>query len=400
MTIEGGRKQFALLYADDLAGRAGGPVASRLPTSRGRSARFVWYGNEEQLTLVVGEQERRHVDTALAIGLGERGDRLLRLVLPHGWHEPTLHRWPWLRDDLPLEVWSHRPGVAIQHHRPMRDETQDLVRCHEDPQLHLGDRTRWVEKLMCWAGGRPDLDAAHRRDVRAWQCRGQRVLRIRRSGSGLDVVAGIDWDENSPHPTPAPVTLTGPLTAEQEAQLQALVREGCEQRLGGIARKADEHWLQAVLRRHPRVLGLEQPVLRELAAWRPSGSLGTKQSRPRGRGFVDLAGLDATGTLLIVETKLGGDHMLVLQGLDYRIWAEANRHRLTQRLDCRPDAPIEIAFCVGGTGGDRPKWSPYTPAQLGTLASDLRWHVQEITSWTGDSAKSSRSPKCVWPPIT
>jgi len=153
VTIDGGREQFALLYADDLAGRAGGSVASRLPTSRGRSARFVWYGNEEQLTLVVGEQERRHVDTALAIGLGEREDRLLRLVLPHGWHEPTLHRWPWLRDDLPLEVWSHRPGVAIQHHRPMRDETQDLVRCHEDPQLHLGDRTRWVEKLMRWAGG-------------------------------------------------------------------------------------------------------------------------------------------------------------------------------------------------------------------------------------------------------
>lgn len=85
-----------------------------------------------------------------------------------------------------------------------------------------------------------------------------------------------------------------------------------------------------VLQASDEIQGSEQAVLLELPAWRPSGSAGTKQRTPRGRGFVDLAGLDATGTLLLVEPELRGDHMLVLQGLDYRSRAEANRARLTQ----------------------------------------------------------------------
>ena len=180
------------------------------------------------------------------------------------------------------------------------------------------------------------------------------MLRIQHSGTGLVIVAGIDWGKNSSHLTPRPSSpispTTGPLSRKDLSHLQTLVLGGCEQRLNGVAHKGDEHWLQAVLPRHPRTLGLEQPVLRELAAWRPRGSARNKQGVPpgRGRGFVDLAGLDATGSLLLVETKLGGDHMLVLQGLDYLIWAEANRARLTSRLDCRPDVPIEIAYCVAG----------------------------------------------------
>ena len=295
-----------------------------MPTNGAKLSRFVRYQNKDSLTLIVGEQEAGDVDTALAIGLGERNQRTLRLVLPRHWHEPTLHRWPWLRDDLPLEVWTHDGVSASTEQRPTRLSTQALVASEEDPLLHLGDRTQWVENLMLWAGQQLDLDAAHRRDVRAWQCRGQRVLRIARTGSGLRVVAGIDWSAGSAHQRPAvQVLLDGPINADQEANARHAVEEGMQQRLSGVAHKADEHWLQAVLRRHPRQLGLEQPVLRD-SAWRPSGSAGTKQATPRGRGFVDLVGLDANGSLLLVETKLGADHMLVLQGLDYRIWAEAN----------------------------------------------------------------------------
>ncbi|KRE41056.1 hypothetical protein ASG74_14415 [Knoellia sp. Soil729] len=168
--------------------------------------------------------------------------------------------------------------------------------------------------------------------------------------------------------------------------------QGCAERLKGVAHKADEHWLQSVLRRHPEALGLEQPVLRELPAWRPGGSLGTGQTTPRGRGFVDLAGLDAAGTLLLVETKLGADDMLVLQGLDYLIWAEANRERLTTRLDARKSIPFEISYCVGGKKGGDPSWSRHAKAQLSALAPDLRWHVQEVTNWTDDAPKAVRSP--------
>lgn len=394
------REAFAAENADMLAAQVGAEVTARLPPSSTRSARCVWYADPDALTLVVGDQEQGDVDLALAVGLAELGQRTLQLVLPAGWHEPTLQRWAWLRPNLPLRVWTHHEGTVTGTVRPSRQETLDKLHGAEDPALHLGARTSWVESLMRWAGEQPDLDPAHRRDVRAWQCRGQRVLRIQRTAGGLRIVAGIDWGAASPHPSPQPLHLTGPLTAQQAQTLQSQVLEGCRQRLTGVARKADEHWLQAVLRRHPRRLGLEQPVLRELPAWRPSGSLATKQELPRGRGFVDLAGLDATGTLLLVETKLGADDMLILQGLDYLAWAEANRDRLTQRLDCRRDVPFEIAYCVGGKDGGAPSWSSRTGAQLAALANDLRWHVQELTDWTDDDPRSHRLPLRTYPPGT
>jgi hypothetical protein len=360
-SIKEEREAFAASpLPDQLAEQAGVATVTRLLPRWERSARFVWYRDEVTLTLVVGAQEAGYVEEALAVGLGVRGDRELRLVLPRGWEEPTLHRLAWLRDDLPMRVWSYHSATARAETRPSRTHTLGLVSSAEKPMLHLRDRTSWVESLMRWAGDQADLDPSHRQDVRAWQCRGQRVLRIRRVSNGLEILAGIDWGTSSPNETPTPLLIHAPLSWEQQRDLQDLVTSGCQERLTGVAQKADEHWLQAVLRRHPSVLGLESPVLRELPAWRPSGSLGTKQPTARGRGFVDLAGLDATGTLLLVETKLGGDHMLVLQGLDYRTWAEANRARLTSRLDCRPDVPIEIAYCVGGKNGGPPAWSPYT----------------------------------------
>ncbi len=391
------REDFAIRASDELAEQAGTAPRTRLPASHNRSARFVWYADSAALTLVGGQQERSEVDTALAVGLANQGDRELRLVLPKGWHEPTLHRWAWLRDDLALDVWAHNGGDATPEKRPARLQSENLMRGEEDPQLHLRDRTGWVEDLMRWAGGQQDLDASHRRDVRAWQCRGQRVLRIKRKGAGLEVLAGIDWGAGSPQQSPAPMLLTGPLTSEQERSAREQVQVGMHQRLSGVARKADENWLQAVLRRHPRRLGLEQPVLREVAAWRPSGSEGTKQSISRGRGFVDLVGLDSTGTLLLVETKLGSDQMLVLQGLDYRIWAEANRDRLTQRLDCRTDVPMEISYCVGGKNGGTPAWSAYAQAQLAALSPDLRWHAQEVAGWTGDDLRARRGELRTYP---
>lgn len=391
------REHFAAQEAESLAALTGASVASRLGPSSRRTSRFVWFEDAQTLTLVVGEQEAGHVDLALAVGLSARSERALRLVLPDGWHEPTLHRWAWLRDDLPMSVWIHADGMTTPAERPTREHTTAGVSGSEDPPLHLAERTEWVEPLMRWAGEQPDLDPSHRRDVRAWQCRGQRVLRISRTGKGLQVVAGIDWGEASPHDTPQPLLLTGPLTEGQEFEVRAQVLEGCQQRLVGVAHKADEHWLQSVLRRHPRVLGLEQPVLRELAAWRPSGRLGTTQPLPRGRGFVDLAGLDATGTLLLVETKLGADDMLILQGLDYLIWAEANRDRLTQRLGCHRHVPFEIAYCVGGKAGGPPGWSAHAKAQLEALAEDVRWHLQEVTNWTDDSPQSTRGPLRTYP---
>ncbi len=146
------RRIFADTKADGLATQVGAAVGSRLQPSGTKLSRFVRYADSDALTLVVGEQEGSEVDTALAIGLGERGNRNLRLVLPTGWHEPTVHRWAWLRDELPLEVWRHDGTTVSPELRPDRAQTQKLVAEDEDRQHHLGDRTSWVEGLMRWAG--------------------------------------------------------------------------------------------------------------------------------------------------------------------------------------------------------------------------------------------------------
>ena len=386
MSVELARATFATEVADLLAALVGAAASTRLPSSGHRTSRFVWYRTPESLTLVVGAQEADKTDLALAIGLAERGDAELQLVLPAGWHEPTTHRWAWLRDDLPLRVWSHDGHEVRELARPDRDDGAALVRGAEKPQMYLGDdRTAWVADLMRWAGKNPDLDLdpGHRSGFRAWQYRGQRVLVIRRSRGGLTLVAGIDWGANSPNATPEPLEIRGPLSPEQLLYLQTAVEDGCAQRKSGPALSADEHWLQSTLRRNPRVLGLEQPVLREVPAWRPRGS--ARGGGPaRSRGFVDLAGLDALGTIVLVETKLGGDDLLVLQGLDYRIWAQANREQLALRLDCSPTVPVEIAYCVGGTNGGDPESSRHLDAQLDALHPDIRWRLLHVTDWAGD----------------
>ncbi|MDZ7727117.1 MAG: hypothetical protein U5Q44_02375 [Dehalococcoidia bacterium] len=43
------------------------------------------------------------------------------------------------------------------------------------------------------------------------------------------------------------------------------------------------------------------------------------------RGFVDFVGVDIDGGLHVVETKIGPDHMLGLQGIDYWAWVTAHR---------------------------------------------------------------------------
>lgn len=398
VNIKDARAEFARTHADALAEQAGASASSRLRSSA-LSTRYTWYRDDQTLTLVVGPQEENQSDAALAVGLAERGNRELQLVLPAGWHEPTLHRWAWLREDLPLAVWSHEHGATSPEQRPSVAETKILMTSEEDPALYLGERTAWVEELMRWAGAHRDLDPSHRRDVRAWHCRGQRVLRIKRTRTGLEIVAGIDWGTSSPNKSPVPVSVLGPLTDSQLEAIKEAVGRGCDQRMtaAGVAYKADEHWLQAVLRRHPDKLGLEQPVLRELAAWRPTGGAKSTHGKPRGRGFVDLAGLDSTGVLVLVETKLGADDMLVLQGLDYLIWAEANRSRLTSRLDCRREIPIEIAYVVGGKGGGEPTWSRHAAAQFDAVHPDIRWHVQQVTDWTEDDPHCTRGALHTFP---
>ena len=372
--------------ADELAAQVA-PHLKRRDPARGWTARAVWYEHDSTLMAVVGEQEEGHTDLALAHGLELARDRALILVLHEDWAGPTLHRMPWLT--TPLTVFTYADGSpATRAEPPTRSASRRQAGGPEtSPALHLGEMGRSLRPLLEWAAVHAELEPAHTRSVRSWAHRGQRVLTV--SGrKKVTVTAGIDARSQRAHQ----VTLTTAPTAAQVGEIRSHVETGIAQAKAKAFGSFEEHHLQAVLRQRPGDLRLEHPLLREVPAWRPVGS-GT--GKTRGRGFVDLAGLDPVGDLVVVETKLDDDDMLVLQGLDYWIWATATENStwLRSRLHARPDAEVRLLYAVAGKDGKKPALSRYTHAQLRALHSDVPWRWANIENWVdGPTAVSLLDP--------
>lgn len=129
---------------------------------------------------------------------------------------------------------------------------------------------------------------------------------------GLVASAGVHYGKPTGHQKP-PVTvdLAGDATALDLHRLIAAASGAAAARLDGSDSGHGEHRLQSMLT--ARDLGLVHMV-RELAIRRPG-------RRPR---YVDFVGVDQRGDIHVVETKIGNDEMLVLQGLDYWIWAQTH----------------------------------------------------------------------------
>ncbi|MEQ1504671.1 MAG: hypothetical protein ABMB14_20695 [Myxococcota bacterium] len=98
-----------------------------------------------------------------------------------------------------------------------------------------------------------------------------------------------------------------------------------------------------------------------------------------------MIGVDGRGSVHLVETKLGGDEMLVLQGLDYWVWAEANRAELTQLLDAPADAPFQIDFVVAADKGVA--IGTHSASQAEALAGEIGWRFREVVAWFGGEPK-------------
>jgi hypothetical protein len=128
------------------------------------SARFGWFASTDQLVVVGWPGEaQRHLDLALAFGLGHLGDRALTLVLPEGGEEPTRRRQPWL--DVPVSVFTFGGDGVVQFRPPLT--RAEVLAGLDDPLVttvhDLGDRAKWVDRLVQWASASPELVAAHRR---------------------------------------------------------------------------------------------------------------------------------------------------------------------------------------------------------------------------------------------
>jgi hypothetical protein len=248
-----------------------------------------------------------------------------------------------------------------------RDRTADVSE-------FLGPQAAWVERLTTWAQNDESLVAAHAQSYLAWHCQGGIVLKIARTRQGLSVSGGIQYSDRSR--LPERIDLAEPLTSAEAHRLIGQAALAAARLLDGDDGGRREHRLQeALARMRPLPLGLTDALRREYPSWRP-------YLKPRGRSFIDFLGCDAGPRLRVIETKIGSDPMLVLQGLDYWIWVMANRAELARRFGLPTDEPqVAVDFVVSRTGHGKPAMGPYTASQSAALAGDVTHRFWEISGW-------------------
>jgi hypothetical protein len=380
-TMKEPREPFATDDADRIADGLN-PKLKRMPPGPGLSTLCAWYESDDEMMAIVSPP-KGDAGIALSHGLFHCRDRQLTLVLPEDWAGPTRRRIPWLT--TPVEVYTYPDATRVPTLREKYTQAwvvRNAGRSETKTPFHLSAAaSEWTRELTDWATEHPDLEAAHLSDARVWSCLGQRVLTIR-GKARPQITAGIDAKSSPAIQTVA----TGPLSAETLSKIQQSVTEGIEhakkQTYGAFA----EHRLQQQLRGVPWRLRLEHPLLREVPAWRPIGG----PDGALGRGFIDLVGLDSVGDLVLVETKLAADSMLVLQGLDYWIWAQypTNRDWLIKRLNANDAATLRLLYAVGGKGTAKPQLSRYSKAHFDALDDSVNWRLALLSDWQDDDAMS------------
>ena len=244
------------------------------------------------------------------------------------------------------------------------------------------DLASLVRDLEEWADSQPGLTAHHEKSYRTWRCQGLILLSIQRRRTSLLVKSGVHhakaaWGRQ----LPAMLTLANRnLTSAELEMIKSRVRADIEAKLSGYPQGFREHQMQATLAQYPAEVGWsERPRLeREFPARRPGG----------GTAYIDFLRMGDDGTLHIVETKIGHDEMLVLQGLDYWIWAQANMRLLADHFKIPAISRVVIDYVVGPKDGKQNPadvtdavLSPYAPAQLEVLDKDIDWQVHLCTGW-------------------
>lgn len=354
------------------------------------STQFGWFADEDRL-IVVGcpGESQRDLDFGLAYGLAHAGDRELVLVLPRGSETATQRRIPWLDTHVTLHVHDqnavHRVPPLARHEVLIGYDDSIAAAAHQ-----LGERGEWVDRLTTWADTCPELVPAHRKSYLAWHCRGRMLLKVRRSRGAVTVTAGVH--HSAEDLAPVPIVLTGELAVADYHRVLAAVSTGIADRLDGVDDANAEHLLQERLAGARSKLGLTVTI-REFPAIRSGG----------GRGFIDLLGIGTDGTIHVVETKIGPDTMLGLQGLDYWIWVRAHLPQLVQHLMeaglTVPPAPaVVLDFVVAAKDGVH--LSPYTAAQLEALDGSIPWQVHHLDEWDTDDPRVTSHGRRRVPPCT
>lgn len=386
------RAHFAEHLAPGLAAKIDSRLAL-LDTDRRLSSRFVFMVNEDLLVVLAGAQEAQgDLDRALAFGLAWMGDRDLILVLPEGGEVASVHRAAFFSRHI--RIFTH-DGATPTEVSPLAQHQVFLL--HIDPLetsvANLGDRNLWISDLLKWAATHPDLRSAHRPSYLAWHCLGRLVLRIQRVADGLQISAGVHAATPSDKYAPQITTnVNSTLEKTAEDQIQAAASEAIRRRLVGDDLDHLEHLLQARLFDCSKSIGLiKESLKREFPCMRPGPV----------RAYIDLIGLDKKGICHVVEVKIGGDEMLVLQGLDYYIWAKAHQKQLADYFGEDANMPIALDFVVAAPANGT-AIGPYTSAQANALDGGIPWQFKVVTNWLeGQPASTTgRSRTVPSPPIS
>lgn len=404
------RIRFRRFHGRSLATKVLGSGALEFEADRRVSATIsLWRSaNDDRLVAIVGPGEKQlDIDAALAYGLTFQGDRDLHMVLPGGDFEirgvgsfpvatPTLQRVAYLRTPVFVWtyfetgqfVWDQRDLDVTQEIIPPRHQVADAARLDDELKIGvhgLGARNSWIDELRHLAEEEMSLDASHRLSYLSWHHSGRQVLKAQASTAGVRITAGTDYSAHrADKPMARVIELAGPATSAELADVADAIKAAIAERAGGEDQENMEHLLQSRLATEAGVaqLRLVGDLEREVPATRPGQQ----------RAFIDLLGLDAKGDIHVIETKLGPDPMLSMQGLDYWSWATAYRDVLVTVLRDRghevsDDARIRLDYVVGTkSDSGKPPDLRYLAPQLEALDGGISWRVGIATGWRGESA--------------
>lgn len=367
------------LTYEAIAEAAGGPTTPFTPEKGALSTLFRWFADPSRLCVIAADESMKPTvsDVGFSHALGHLGDRDLIVVFPDGGAEAVSHRLPFL--EVPSTCWR-LTATGVDFVEPLRpsdvfglDAYQGLRGGAHDVSKGL----QLVAPLLEWLKKRSGLAVDDRKSYRTWQYKGRQVLTLRMATEDeVELVAGVNYSDPKPGLEPPTVLRLGqPMTPEQLTKVQDAIDGACKGRDSGDDKANAEHLLQERLRTEWKPLGLRAAPLREVPV-----------RRPIGYGYIDLVGAGVDGRIHVVETKLGPFDRLVVQGLDYWIWANVNRTGLAELLDLPADAGIEIDYVVAEKTAGHGLVGSYTSGQAEALQGAIRWRFTTIRNWNGADA--------------
>lgn len=364
------------LSAVEIAEAAGGPTDAFTPASGKLSTLFDWFGDTDRLCVIARDpaMNPQDCDVGFSHALGHLGDRDLTVVFPEAGARAVADRLPFLEVPARAFVLGSTGVTMVSPSRP-----DDVIANFQGVRGGSHDITNamvLVAPLLAWLEPQSELVQDDRKSYRTWQYLGRQVLTIRVGSSGhVHLVAGVNYSDPAPGREPVVLRLSEPITDAELARVQTAIAVARAGKDSGEDAANAEHLLQERLRGDWKLLGLRAAPLREVPV-----------RRPVGYGYIDLLGAGKDGRIRVIETKLGPFERLVMQGLDYWIWATANAPDLAEWLDLPADAGIDIEYVVAEKTPGHGVIGSYTSGQAEAIQGSIRWRFTTIRDWRGTHA--------------